>query len=502
MTLLPAVPRHLQDWVEHLDPIALPIAEQAQVSALQTLNNPTLSLREMAELLQQSLPQALVLLRHANKTHLEPCATLEVAIRRLGIEQCSALLRKQRVLAEHEQPRAYRQCVLLSQHAAHQAMGLFGARLGRLQQEVYWSTALFLAPLWALALAQPQLLQQWEDRVLAKGKRADQIERELFGESIISICQAMAEHWHLPEWITLGYKLLKVDVKLLAKALYIARQHQDPLEQQQKLDADKPLRRWITQPANSILLANVLAVASHASWDNRHTERWLSLTALYLQIPQDQLQAKVHNNAAESARRFNTQGLWHPACALIWPPHTAHVRPARNKPPSAENVQIWRKHCTTLLTRPSPFANAVQLTSTAREALAACGLSRMLLMVVDRNQHSLQAQQLIGLPKQCLQLHLSVTEESSLNTWLKQPTKRLINGQPPALPDAIKNLLCREHGVIYSLACNGRVMLLILADQGDNAMHPTTLMAVDKTIACITRALEQFVLGNAPSAKP
>lgn len=502
MTLLSAVPRRLQDWVQQLDTIPLPIADAALTQALHTLTSPSLSLREMAEQLHDSLPQALVLLRHANKSHLEPCATLEVAIRRLGINHCCELLRQQTHVPEAELPKAYRQCVLVSQHAAQQALGLFGARLGRLQQEVFWATALFLAPLWAMALAQPERMQHWEDRVLAKGQRPEKIELELFGAPLIAICQAIAEHWQLPDWIIQGYKLLHVDLKLLAKAVHIARDNFDPLEQQQRLDADRPLRRWFTQPANSILLANVIAVASHVSWDSARTQRWLGLTALYLQAPKDALYAKVHSNAADSARRNPPNGLWHPAYALLWPPHTPHLRPIRNKPPTAEHLNAWRKHCSELIRTPSPFSNAVQLTACARDALEACGISRMLLLVADRHHSHLQAQQIIGLPKECLRLSLNLEGNVSLTPWLTQARRLEIKGKAPKLPDAIKNLLCREYGIIHSVACNGRVMLLILADQGDNAMHPTAVMAVDKTIACISRALENFISRKTTPSKP
>ena len=498
MTLLTAVPRSLQDWVQHLDPIALPVADADITQALRTLTSHGLSLREMAEQLQNSLPQALLLLRHANKSHLEPCATLELAIRRLGVDKCCELLRNQTAVSAQELPRAYQQCILISQHAAQQAMGLFGARLGRLQQEVFWSTALFLSPLWALAFAHPELMQQWEDRVLAKRQRHEKIEKKLFGVSLIRLCQALADHWHLPDWITQGYKLLDVDIKLLARALHIARDVYDPLEQQQRLDADKPLRRWLTQPANSILLSNVIAITSHVSWDNHRTLRWLGLTALYLQVPKDHLYGKVHANAAESARRCPPRGLWHPAYALLWPPFTPHLRPVRNKPPTTENLHAWREHCSKLLALPSTFTNAVQLTACARDALQECGVSRLLILFADRNHTQLLAQQSLGLEKNALQFRLVVNDEPTLQPWISRRARFLAEGQTPPLPESLTNLLCQEYGLIHSVTCNGRVMLLILADQGNNAMHPTTVMAVDKTIACISKALDNFVNRKQP----
>ncbi|MBE0739287.1 hypothetical protein IH731_27555, partial [Escherichia coli] len=50
------------------------------------------------------------------------------------------------------------------------ASGLFGARLARLWQEIHWGSLLTMAPVWALANARPQLLEQWQQRVLVQGE--------------------------------------------------------------------------------------------------------------------------------------------------------------------------------------------------------------------------------------------------------------------------------------------------------------------------------------------
>jgi hypothetical protein len=68
------------------------------------------------------------------------------------------------------------------------------------------------------------------------------------------------------------------------KVLRIARDSEHPLRQQNRLDDDPTLRRWLNQPANTVLLANGLALSAQQAWDSPHSQRWQYLTSLYLQI--------------------------------------------------------------------------------------------------------------------------------------------------------------------------------------------------------------------------
>ena len=102
---------------------------------------------------------------------------------------------------------------------------------------------------------------------------------------LLELCLALAEHWRLPDWIIQGYRLLGADRRRLIKALHIAHDNEHPLHQQQMLDADPELRRWLTLPSNTIVLANGLALSAHHSWSGIHSLRWQRLAGLYLQVP-------------------------------------------------------------------------------------------------------------------------------------------------------------------------------------------------------------------------
>jgi len=495
------LPRSLDAWLKQLDGIALPVPTAGHERVRRALGDSRRSLREIAELMQDSPTLALSVLREANRAASDnPAESLEAALSRLGLKHTEELLQRLPAVATEEMPRALRQVLLISQHAMQQANGLFAARLARLWQEIHWGSLLFLAPLWPLVAAHPELFEVWERRVLIGGEPARRVERELLGIPLLRLCLGLAERWRLPDWIIQGYRLLGSDQRLLVKALHIARDAEHPLHQQQLLDADPPLRRWLTQPGNCILLANGLALSAQQAWVCPHSLRWQRLTGLYLQLPLDELQQQIHQHAVQSARLHAVADLWHPAEALLWP-WSARRLPAGTAPagPPAkpDPLSEWRKHCAELLREPSPFASVPQLTACACAALQASGLRRVMLLLADRNHSRLLAQQMTGLPKEAQGLSLDPSQSQVLRRLLAQPmqlrlTPANIAQYSALLPGNLKALFPSEHLLLRSLASNGRVVMLLLADQDGAPFTEIGLQAFGKTVQCIERALGSF----------
>jgi hypothetical protein len=91
------------------------------------------SLRDIADLMQDSPPWCLSVMREANRhTHgsLAEPENLEVALNRLGLARTEELLARLPVCRD-DIPKALRQLLLISQHATQQANGLFASRLAR-----------------------------------------------------------------------------------------------------------------------------------------------------------------------------------------------------------------------------------------------------------------------------------------------------------------------------------------------------------------------------------
>ncbi|MBT8765568.1 HDOD domain-containing protein [Metapseudomonas boanensis] len=502
MSTAKPMPRSLESWIKHLDGVRLPVPATCHERVRRALGDSRRSLRDIAELTQDSPALALSLLREANSSSnmlASPAESLEVALTRVGLKRAETLLNRLPAVHESDIPQGLRQLQLIGQHAAQQASGLFAARLARLWQEIHWNSLLFLSPLWPLLASQPQLFESWEQRVLGKGEPARKVELELLGVPLLTLCQAVAEHWRLPEWIVQGYRLLNSDRRMLVRALHVARDNEHPLHQQQLLDADPALRRWLTQPSNTILLANGLALSAHDGWNCGHSLRWQRLTGLFLHLPLAELQQQVHQHSVSSAHQHARNDLWHPALALLWPwsRRRLQTEPAAAPAPSSQAMENWRKHCAELLREPSPYANVVQLAACARDALQGCGMRRTLLLLADRNHSRLLAQQSAGLPAEANRLQLDPSQSQVLRRLLTQPAQLRLGPDnfaqfSPLLPGQIKELFPGHHLLLRSIAINGRTVMLVIADQDGAPFSDLSLRAFTKTAQCIERALGNF----------
>jgi hypothetical protein len=496
-------PTTLEGWVKLLDGVRLPVPQASHDRVCKAIANSRSSLRDIAELIQDSPALALSVIREANRhTHgsmTEPAENLEVAINRLGLKRTEELLARLPAQPQSEIPIALRQLQLISQHATQQANGFFASRLARLWQDIHWGSLLFLSPLWPMALTHPQLLEEWELRVIHKGESAHKVEKQLFGVRLLDICLALVDIWRLPIWVQQGYRLLLNEQRELVKVLRIARDSDHPLRQQNRLDDDPTLRRWLNQPANTVLLANGLALSAQQAWDSPHSERWQYLTSLYLQMPMDEVQQQLHQQAANSARHHAMPDLWHPAVSLIWPwgMNRVHAGLLPAPAPTADDLAKWRRQCAELLVEPSRFTNAMHLTTSARDALVACGMRRVMILMADRTHANLRVHQTAGLPKEVAGLNFVVSQSTVLQRLLSQQAQvRLTpanNAQFSAmLPASLRSQFGGEHLLLRSLVNNGRVIMIVVADQGGGPFSEITVQAFGKTAQCIEKALHSF----------
>ncbi|WP_213940946.1 HDOD domain-containing protein [Pseudomonas sp. dw_612] len=499
----PLKPTTLEGWVKLLDGVRLPVPQESHDLVCKAIRNNRSSLRDIAELMQDSPALALSVIREANRhTHgsmTEPAENLDVALNRLGLKRTEELLARLPAEPQSEIPKALRQLQLISQHASQQANGFFANRLARLWQDIHWGSLLFLSPLWPMALTHPHLLEEWELRVIHKGESARKVEKQLFGVRLLEICLALVDIWRLPIWVQQGYRLLLNEQRELVKVLRIARDSDHPLRQQNRLDDDPTLRRWLNQPANTVLLANGLALSAQQAWDCPHSERWQYLTSLYLQIPMEEVQQQLHQQAAISARNHAMPDLWHPAVSLLWPwgMNRVHAGLLPAPAPTAEDLTQWRKQCAELLVEPSRFTNAMHLTTSARDALVACGMRRVMILMADRTHANLRVHQIAGLPKEAAGLNFAVSQSSVLQRLLSQQAQVRItpanNAQFSALlPASLRAQFGGEHLLLRSLVNNGRVIMVVVADQGGGPFSEITVQAFGKTAQCIEKALHSF----------
>lgn len=500
------VPQHdvLNQWIKRLDNTRLPVYQSHRELALQALHSPSKSLRDIAQVISQAPTIAFIIMREANRGNsslAEPVQTLENALSRLGLQRCGVLLKSLIDDQESNIPLALRQVWLIGQHLNIQAMGLFSTRMARLWQEIHWGSLLFLAPSWPLLTRHPELFEQWERRVLGDNEPAEKVEHELLGMPLTALCLGLAEHWKLPHWVIEGYRLLSENPQQLVQALYIARQSEQPLLQQQMLDQQPQLNNWLNRPANTLIFTCGLVMAAHNSWGSEQCLRWQRLISLYLKDELANVQQSTHQLAVKHARIKHHADLWHPAQALLWPWSTQRLRraaePASASAPPGADLAQWRLHCAELLQAPSPFSNTVQITQRISLALQACGMQRICMLLLDSQAQRAQVSHLHGIKPDQLPHSFTLATSPLLQHLLKQPTSVLLTDTnsarlAPLLAPELTQIFTQANWVLASVSNSHRIVMLIAADQCSRTLHPTTLQAFKKTLACVERALLLF----------
>ena len=230
------------------------------------------------------------------------------------------------------------------------------------------------------------------------------------------------------------------------------------MRQQNRLDDDPTLRRWLNATGEHGVAGQWPGVISaQQAWDSPHAERWHHLTGLYLQMPMDEVQQQLHRQAVTSARQHAMPDLWHPAVALIWPwgIKRSHAGFAPAPAPTAEDLVKWRRQCAELLMQPSRFANALHLTTSARDALVACGMRRVMILMADRTHANLRVHQACGLPTAATSLNVPVNQSTVLQRLLSQQAQLRLtpanNAQISALlPASLRSQFEGEHLLLRS----------------------------------------------------
>lgn len=509
MSPLPSLPNNLQDWINTLDAVQLPALASDVQKARQALgNNTQYSLREIAQQLQAIPALTLSIMREANTkgySQEDRAETLEAALTRLGMQRAHELLNKIPVVELNEDNWPFFQVLLISQHACQQANGLFSARLARIWQEVYWNTLLFMAPLWVIICAYPKLFRIWERSTLERAVSSRADETQLLGLPVLTLCQGLAEHWRLPHWTVRCYRIVNQDQRFLVKALRIAQNDENPLDQQQNLDADPELRRWLTQPENTPLLANTLATMAHHGWGSVQMLRWQRLAALYVEMPLPTLQQRIHQQAVLSAQQQALSGLWHPAQALIWPwtdrfsgveYPSSTAKTVQSVPEELTSIQRWKAACAELLSNPSPFANILQLSAKVQEALLSAGVQRLVILQLDAKRNLLVTRQSAGLASEAKFLQLDPAHSPLVQNLLQHPRQLYLTAEHSArvlelLPGAIKSLFDSQHLLIQVVSLNKTVMLLV-ADRTGAALDERLIQVFAKTMQCFEKALGYY----------
>lgn len=522
--LLPGTDDTIGSLRQSLSTIRLPVAINQRDRLLALMDADQLSLHELAHELLQVPVAALEVCRAAGRAARPrdiDILTLEQACGLLGTQRVANILKQLPVLEAEQMSLAFRQMLSISEHALCQARGLFSQRMARLWNEMSLGTLLFLAPFWALVYHRPDIFEAWERLHLAPGNVTAGDRRAAHGGPYLVLAQQLAEEWWLPPWIVQGYRSLGSTRRIMAKALRVARDSAHPQEQQAVLDSDTQLYRWLTQPANGLLLANGLALGAHHDWQARHTARWQQLTALYLGSRLDQVRTASHLHSVEHARASEAD-VWRPAEALLWPIMSRAIRaaaePSRSSQKSAAdptvpvpspaaprsltvNPAAWREHCAQLTLMPSPFANIPAILAEALLALTeGLGVKRCWIALYNARDSQMVIGASLGTERRLAGTRLGACRGTAWGAWLVSAASHQLGSGSSvrSLPAQVQAIVGAEDGYLLPLLLAGQLGGILHAEFHSEAQlpQPRRRPALEKTRDCLEKALLTFKTGS------
>ncbi|WP_304639640.1 hypothetical protein [Pseudomonas sp.] len=522
--LLPGTDDTIGSLRQSLSAIRLPVENTQRDRLLGFMEADQLSLHELAAELLQVPVAALEICRAAGQAARPrdiDVLTLEQACGLLGTQRVANVLKQLPVAEAEDVSLALRQMLSISEHALFQARGLFSQRMARLWHEMALGTLLFMSPFWALVHHRPELFSRWDRMHLQADDPATN--RQLAqGALFLALAQQVAEDWWLPPWIVQGYRSLSSTRRTMVKALHIARDTAHPHEQQARLDSDKQLYRWLTQPANGLLLANGLALGAHHDWEARHTERWQRLTALYLGCRLEEAQASSHQHAvdhAHSAIRKTGEPLWLPAESLLWPTMSraaqhAAVNSEEPVPESSEasvaaapapiDPVAWREHCARLTQTPNPFANIPTILVEALRALTdGLGVKQCWIALYNARESQMIIGASLGTERRLAGRRLGQFRGTPWGDWLLSARSHPLEGSHHGttlerLPEAVRAVVGSEPGHLLPLVLRGQLGGLLYAEFGtvSHLSPERQTQAAERTLDCLEKALLTFKAGS------
>lgn len=522
--LLPGTDDTIGSLRQSLSVIRLPVENSQRDRLLGFMEADQLSLHELAAELLRVPVAALEICRVAGQAARPrdiDVLTLEQACGLLGTQRVANVLKQLPAAETDDIPLAFRQMLSISEHALVQARGLFSQRMARLWHEMALGTLLFMAPFWALVHHRPELFSQWDRMHLQAGNPATR-GQSAQSTAFLALAQQVAEDWWLPPWIVQGYRSLSSTRRTMVKALHIARDTAHPHEQQARLDDDKQLYRWLTQPANGLLLANGLALGAHHDWKARRTERWQQLTALYLGCRLEETQASSHQYAVEHAQgavRQTGEPLWLPAESLLWPdmaraarqPAAASVSPlpesgVANVAPAPAPIDpaAWREHCARLTQTPSPFANIPAILAEALRALTdGLGVKQCWVALYNARDSQMIIGASLGTERRLAGRRLGQFRGTPWGDWLLSARSHPLKGSHSGaaferLPEAVRSVVGTEAGHLLPLVLRGQLGGLLYTEFGTvSHLSPARqTQAAERTLDCLEKALLTFKAGS------
>lgn len=124
-------------------------------------------------------------------------------------------------------------------------------------------------------------------------------------------------------------------------------------------------------------------------------------------------------------------------------------------------------------------------------------MQRVMMLMADKGMTHLRVHQIAGLPAEAGGLVVPLAQSKLLQRLLTQSAQLRLTPDNYAqfgalLPGTLRVLFRGQHLLLRSLSSNGKVVMVVLADQGGGPFSEISVQAFGKTAQCIERALTAF----------
>jgi len=316
------MPNNANDWADYLVEKPLPSPFKVNQRVIKGLGEEKLAYSKIATQINRDPILSFYILLFANKDrpqNAQGSKTLAHAISMIGVNELKSLITghpRTKISSKNISSFYYIRTLCTSLYAAHLGRAISERNAKGKPEDIYWSSLFAGAPVWYLwhfATPEMRLIRY---AIRSNYKLPQTAEREVLGDTMKDVTQALAQKLQLPGLAKDFYTPSKqLDWK---QWITIARSF-SPDGRPQRIE-DRDISMKMQSPHFMVMIANLVAHYSSYCWYSRATLRSQRILAAYLQCPLDEAISLTHQAAADMSRAHPMPGLMLPAAKLFIPP--------------------------------------------------------------------------------------------------------------------------------------------------------------------------------------
>ncbi|MEO0443584.1 MAG: HDOD domain-containing protein [Pseudomonadota bacterium] len=282
-------------WLDKLPKYTLPLNQAIASKTLRTLEDANSTAEQLASLVQQDPVLCLSLFLTAKRQLQARNGDIQGLVHLiglLGLDQIKHTIN--RAKKEQKPCQGRRELLAASLFSAHLALYLLPEKHGTRGERFFLPSLLFNAPLWLMWMAAPKLMEKAQVLASKKNRPLEPLCVKALGFSLHDLLDRTPSFLALP---TLSVKALAIDFHQDMRLWAKIRQSR-PSELASWFEKDKQAKQLFGSAETGLHLINHYVLAIYLDWHGKHIQRWTTLLARHLKIPELDLTHKVADIAA------------------------------------------------------------------------------------------------------------------------------------------------------------------------------------------------------------